>query len=579
MVDYALDYFRKRPDADMVSLDCSDGRGQCECEECAKLGTISDRVFGLANEAAKAVAKEYPGKMVGLYAYAEHSEPPHFKLEPNVYIQLTHGFIRGQYTFDELTTLWPQYCNSMGYYDYYSVYLWDWDMPPGGRAANVDYVASSIRRYVNNGATTLSCESGNNWGLHGRGYYLASCLMWNPEADEEAILQDFYQQAFGPAAAAIQRYYERLDPGGKPLMSEQLIGAALRDLEEAARLAADRPDILARLRHLQQYMHYVSLRWQLTHTRDKAEQKELALAILTHVYRTRYSYMNHWEALRQSQTRKWAETYEEPTWAFNEATKPKPWAVEKPVTPEETAAAFAADLARFQPMEVTEVAFSEQLVPAGFTSASPAPTSQRYQGNGTYLLYSPGGEPLAWTVTVGTIAWYRDRAPGSLTLSTADGTTVHEAVLPLDGEPKPFVVPVPAPGLYRLMIRESGAAFAIEVPAGAPCVLPLERGRRYLHSGHMQPLWFYVPKGTTNLEYFIVNSSSHELFGPDGKELFQGEKSGVYYRVPVPPGMDGQLWGIRKIALGQLWFFNAPNYLAASPDAMLLPKELTAPTE
>ena len=29
-------------------MECSDGGGQCECEHCKTLGSISDRVFGLA---------------------------------------------------------------------------------------------------------------------------------------------------------------------------------------------------------------------------------------------------------------------------------------------------------------------------------------------------------------------------------------------------------------------------------------------------------------------------------------------------------------------------------------------------
>ena len=64
-VEHALNQFQKKPDAEMVSMECSDGNGQCECENCKKLGSVSDRVFGLANEAAKAVAEKYPGKMVG----------------------------------------------------------------------------------------------------------------------------------------------------------------------------------------------------------------------------------------------------------------------------------------------------------------------------------------------------------------------------------------------------------------------------------------------------------------------------------------------------------------------------------
>ena len=44
--------------------------------------------------------------------------------------------------------------------------------------------------------------------------------------------------------------------------------------------------------------------------------------------------------------------------------------------------------------------------------------------------------------------------------------------------------------------------------------------------------------------------------------------------VEVPAGSDGQPWSISKLALGHLWFFNVPNYLAASPDALLVPREV-----
>ncbi len=96
-----------------------------------------------------------------------------------------------------------------------------------------------------------------------------------------------------------------------------LLALALRDLREAAKLASDCPDVLARLAHLKQYMHYVRLRHEHDNTRDKDRRKELTLAALRHAYRTRYSYMNHWEAMRQSWTRKAASEFEEPSRAFN----------------------------------------------------------------------------------------------------------------------------------------------------------------------------------------------------------------------------------------------------------------------
>jgi hypothetical protein len=50
--------------------------------------------------------------------------------------------------------------------------------------------------------------------------------------------------------------------------------------------------------------------------------------------------------------------------------------------------------------------------------------------------------------------------------------------------------------------------------------------------------------------------------------------SGKFVTVEVPAGGDGQPWSISKLALGYLWFFNVPNYLAASPDALLVPREV-----
>ena len=233
----ALEQFRRQPQRDMVSLETSDGGGHCECPACRRLGNISDRVFGLANEVARAVAEKYPGKMVGLYAYNDHCEPPSFPLEPNVYVQSTAGFIRGKYTFEELMDLWPKRCRNMGFYDYLSVWMWDWDMPPGGRGANLAYLRRQIPRYVACHATSVDCESGNNWGVHGLGYYVANRLMWDSAADVDALVADFFQQAFGPAAAAMRRYYERLDPAGEPLLSRDLLARALRDLAAAAKLA------------------------------------------------------------------------------------------------------------------------------------------------------------------------------------------------------------------------------------------------------------------------------------------------------------------------------------------------------
>ena len=177
---------------------------------------------------------------------------------------------------------------------------WDFDKLPGGKGANIPRIREAVRRYASLGATSMDAESGNNWGVHGLGYYVANKLMWNPDADVDALVADFYAQAFGPAAPAMRRYYERWAPDSQPLISRGLIGEMFRDVEEAARVAKDRPDVLARLDHIQHYLRYTHFRWLFDHEKEKSRQKELAVEILSLAYRTRFEYMNHWAAMRQT---------------------------------------------------------------------------------------------------------------------------------------------------------------------------------------------------------------------------------------------------------------------------------------
>ena len=44
--------------------------------------------------------------------------------------------------------------------------------------------------------------------------------------------------------------------------------------------------------------------------------------------------------------------------------------------------------------------------------------------------------------------------------------------------------------------------------------------------------------------------------------------------MPVPAGQDGKVWWLDSLAMGRLHFFNAPNYIAASAGALLVPREV-----
>ena len=571
-VDWALNLLRRFPDRDMVSMETSDGHGHCECEQCLKLGSVSDRAFGLANEVARAVDREFPGKMVGMLAYSDHSEPPQAPLEPNVYVQSTAGFINGKYTFEELVDLWKVKCKNYGFYEYFSVWLWDFDMPLKGRGGDLKYIQDRIKLYDQVGATSLDCESGNNWGPHGRGYYIANKLMWNPKADLDALLADFYDKAFGPAAAAMERYYERMHKGNEPLLSEHLLAMALRDLQEATTLAQDRPDVLARLDHLKQYHHYVRLRWEYELTQDKDRKKQLALAAFTQVYRNRYSHMNHWQAIRTTWVGKMATDFGEPEWARGSRAK-KPWEIDVPQSPAETAQNFIEDLAYFQPQPLEEITFSEDLVPLGQKTDSPAESWQRYQRSMRYALYSPQGGPLEFAITTGIIVGYRNRPDLRYKLTDSSGKQIAAGRLPQDGNEHPISIKVPSVGLYWLDVNDSSVGWGVRAAAGQSISVALARSRRAHHLGQMKPMYFYVPKGTKQIQYYW-KGGKHTVAGPDGKPVAEVTDSGKFITIKVPPRQDGKTWSLQRMSLGHLWFFNVPNYLAASPDALLVPREV-----
>jgi hypothetical protein len=561
VLDYARKYFKDHPDADMVSVDPADGGGYSQSPESQALGSPSDGAFGMANDVAKMLQKEFPGKMVGLYAYNWHCEPPSFPLEPNVHVQLTNGFISGKYSLTQLYELWPQKCHNMGYYDYFSVWLWDHDMLPGGSGGNIAYLQKQIPFYAVHNATSISAESSNNWGPNGLGYYIANRLMWNPKADVPALLDDFYLRAFGPAAPAMKKYYERLQ-SDKPIISRGFIGLLFRDVDEASTLAKDRPDVLARLDAIKEYLRYVHLYWLYGHETDKNKKQDALFALVTHSYRSRFSYMTHWEAMRQN----WANQFVKDGVA--------PWANEKQYTHDEIESAFQDGRKYFQPQEVNELHFSDDLVPVSFPDDTRGMIlNQFWQGSEPrYALYSLNGKPVKVTLVPGSIPWYRNRAPAQYQLSTPNGEIVARGSLPLDGEEHTLEMKVPRAGLYYFRCYDSQAGWHIRAGKGDLVTMVMEKGNVPRHIGGMNPMYFYVPKGTKQIQYYW-GGAPHWVDEPDGKTRHRVETSGEIITIPVPEGEDGKCWSM-DFQVDQMWFYNVPNVMASSPNALLLPREV-----
>jgi hypothetical protein len=490
VVAHAQREMRARPGRDSISMDPSDGGNWCECEPCAEMGSVSDRVLALANEVAVAINKLGLGsKYVGILAYNEHSPPPSIQVHPNVIVTATAGFIRGGYTLDQVIRGWQARGAVMGVYDYFSVMPWDWDMPGRARAARPSYMAETIARFHGMNVRFHDAESSDNWGPNGLGYYVASRILWDLQEAErfDEIVDDFLQRAFGPAREALATFYRLIDGAHPPLLSQNLVGRMYRSLAEGRRLAAGDPGILGRIEDLTLYTRYVELKLN----RDE-------FGALRHAHRIRDRGMVHFKGMwpwRESAHRVELETI------------PAEWLEEACYEAAEVMAMVDAGIAANPVVEFTPVAFSEDLVPATpleLPEVELGNLGHLYQGygrQGGFNSYTWMEEPGAVTlkVTGGLIPHYRDRGHVKISLFSPQEVTLepvaHDESVPPDGVEREVTLRTPYSGLHRLELRDGGDASRVLWQDGQPMTLPCSPEAPPPVYGTWS-LYFYVPKGT-----------------------------------------------------------------------------------
>jgi hypothetical protein len=323
-VEWVRDFFDKHPDYDAVHITMNDGLGFCECascraldsgeaikekgidaEEAAEKGTrdtsITDRIFTFANQVAQEVQKTHPGKYVVNLAYSRYITPPKFiKLHPFVILQYclwsayrhANADIRkGQ---EEIAAGWAKAAKRKGIYEYYINGSW-----PSLYRLIVPHIAQSIRYLYKQGYDLYQTQSGDEFGINGINYYVAGKLLWDTSLDEQKILDDSYQKAFGPAGSAIRRFHSRLEDawtkvtigGGDigcnvpkcpellELFTPQLLENCRQDLAEAQK-AADNDMIRRRIEFYRKGLRYTEMTVDVARTSMKIETLGIDLSSL-----------------------------------------------------------------------------------------------------------------------------------------------------------------------------------------------------------------------------------------------------------------------------------------------------------
>jgi len=580
LVDWAVRSIKANPTVDSISVEPSDGGGWCECEECAKMGGPSNRALTLANDIAEAINGLGLGdKYVGMYAYNFHCPPPTIKVHPKVIVTATTAFITGGYSLDQVIDGWQKQGATMGIYDYYSVSVWDWNMPGRPKASHPDAVAKDIRRFYEKQARFYDCESGDCWGPAGLGYYIASRVMWDiKQADRvKEITEDFLTRAFGPAKEPMRGFYNLITGDTSRRSGSDMTGRMYRFLSEARTLAADRPDVMARLDDLLLYTRYAELNYTMNGPKADGEARNRWLAF---TYRIRKTEMVHYYGL-------WSDG----SIGQAAANDPKhPLKDDTPFTAEELETFLREGIANNQPVErgFEPVEFSKNLapakerlklpdVPAGSVPATPQNTHNYY----IWVNEAPAEIPLKVTVQR---VW--DLRPHHVKLISLKDPAQEKLVTDItsvkpDGQTYDVVLSTPDAGLHRVEVLDGGDFTRIIWPEGLPVSIPSAIDTPGLSSMFYGgwTLYCYVPKGTKVIGGWAsrIANWAPRLAGVlrdgDGNiQLDFSTREDGWFSVQVPAGQDGRIWKFED-SQGVRQLMTIPPYLFWNSNT-LLPKEV-----
>ncbi|MFW5693237.1 MAG: DUF4838 domain-containing protein, partial [Thermoguttaceae bacterium] len=574
---------RENPEQESISLDPSDGDNWCQCDACAKMGSVSDRVVILANEAAEAInALGLGEKYVGVYAYNVHSPPPNVDVHPNVIVSIATSFIRGGYTVEQLIDGWSERAETIGVREYHDVHTWSRDLPRRARGGNIDYLVKNIPYFHQRGARFMNSENADSWGANGLGFWLSPILLWDVSAADrvDEYVEDFLEKAFGAAKEPMREFYRLINFDRSPRSNEDLLGRMYRHVAEARRLTDD-PAVLARLADLALYTRYVELYFAYADASGPARQAAME-EVIRFAYRMRNTLM---VTARSTYTnvpyRDRAVSVPEP-FDWNVPEESNPWKSSEPFTDDEIAALLARGIENHQVtvLAFEPVEFSEELAPAAALELPEVPTGSfgTFRGQHTaYTWFEPERRELTLQVTGGLIAHYRNRGNVRLALYSPDEVTLEPVAeddsTPPDGESYEVVLKSPHAGLHRLEWSDGSDRTSIAWQENVPMTMRSTLDDPARPSGRWS-LYFYVPRGTETVGGFSTGTSG-TLRDGGGNVVFDFsdmEEPG-HFSAAVPKGQDGRLWQFDN-CMGSRMLMTVPPCLARNGAELLLPREV-----
>ena len=233
--ELAKQFFDRNPDYDIFPIVPQDGLFKvCECPDCQKLlsphlgpdGKFSNLVFHHAIEIAKLVKKTNPGKYIGVLAYENYRNPPEMEIPDNMLVVICYRrqqlnnpkvklerekLFRGYEKKNAKMMVWTYALFNhippmRGIPVLYSKILqenirFNRDHNVIGEKSEASYRSGGGDQLVKTRDFALPASTHLN-------DYIRCQLLWDPDQDVAAMLDEYYRLFYGPAQQEMRQYWE-----------------------------------------------------------------------------------------------------------------------------------------------------------------------------------------------------------------------------------------------------------------------------------------------------------------------------------------------------------------------------------
>jgi len=272
LVEALKKFMEEKPGAHYWSVSQNDNYNECQCENCLKLKekyrASSGRILDFVNR----VAREFPEKTISTLAYQySRSAPQGIKPDKNVNIMLcsiecnrseplatdprSESFRKDIIDWGKLTD---------------NILMWDYVVQFRNLVSpfpNLRVLQPNIKFFVDNNVRMMFQQGcgGNIGEFCELRAYLITKLLWNPDADVNAIMDDFLNGYYGAAGKFIRKYidimHDALEQSGDSLyiygypydaidsyLTPELIKTYSAIFDHAEQAVSDQAELLERVK-------------------------------------------------------------------------------------------------------------------------------------------------------------------------------------------------------------------------------------------------------------------------------------------------------------------------------------------